>query len=703
MADNDDLVRKQRRRRICQAIIVITVLLVVAGVGVVLWYFLRDTEVELRLGDARFLQNARQITFLNQTNNNITLEGRLGLNVSRYLTPTDCRNANDREKLCLRWDGVAVLEILRENLLGPTTGTSVDITTQCYEVTWTPLSEEFIPQDCYSTSAANWYGGSETFYQRWPVNNGSYLMQPYVTWDHRWDPGRYDYEFYPDHWKYGSLQERYWVSSRGVAIKVDDSVPLHVGLNDTVTEPEQLCLMANFSHPYNNPTGAYPVLKYTVCHGGHLRDIHDFMADRYFRKPRGIPDDRDEVMYRAPIYSTGGRYGQWINQSTIMNFAEEIRTWERVLNFPSSDDWSTIELDDMWSEEHGSIDFDRERFPDASGMIGALHSLRFRITAWVVPHLNAWTDAFQEAMKRGYMVMDSTGTIPGLFGWWRGTAGVVDFTNPDAGDWYVRRLDEIRRKYAVDTFKMDGGELSYLPVHYRTYEHLDNPATFTRLYVENMARLGDTVQVRVGYGSQDHPILVRIADKESEWGYGNGLRTLIPCALQFGVNGYIFISPGVVGGLTNDGQMPDKELYIRWLQVSVFFPTLQFAITPWQYDNETITITRQLMELRSTLVLPRLLEAVRQSQTTGAPVLRPLWWIAPEEVYAQISDDEFMLGDTLLVAPVLDQRARSRDIYLPSGRWSDQLRGGNINSDGGQWLENYRVELREVPHFIKTF
>ncbi|XP_035665832.1 uncharacterized protein LOC118409072 [Branchiostoma floridae] len=115
-----------------------------------------------------------------------------------------------------------------------------------------------------------------------------YLIPPNVVY-------RYDYEFYPDHWKYGSLQERYWVSSRGVAIKVDDSVPLHVGLNDTVTEPEQLCLMANFSHPYNNPTGAYPVLKYTVCHGGHLRDIHDFMADRYFRKPRGIPDDRDET------------------------------------------------------------------------------------------------------------------------------------------------------------------------------------------------------------------------------------------------------------------------------------------------------------------------------------------------------------------------------------------------------------------------
>ena len=82
----------------------------------------------------------------------------------------------------------------------------------------------------------------------------------------------------------------------------------------------------------------------------------------------------------------------------------------------------------------------------------------------------------------------------------------------------------------------------------------------------------------------------------------------------------------------------------------------------------------------------------------GAPIVRPLWWISPEDKDALMIDNEFLLGDELLVAPVLENKSRQRDIYLPpGGRWKDVLRQKLY--DGGQWLRNYRVELFEIATF----
>ena len=94
-----------------------------------------------------------------------------------------------------------------------------------------------------------------------------------------------------------------------------------------------------------------------------------------------------------------------------------------------------------------------------------------------------------------------------------------------------------------------------------------------------------------------------------------------------------------------------------------------------------------------------MIDLARESTLTGAPIVRPLWWIAPNDTDALTVDDEFLLGDDLLVAPVVQQGATSRDIYLPAGRWRDELRNEDI--DGGRWYNDYRVELDELAYFTK--
>ena len=88
-----------------------------------------------------------------------------------------------------------------------------------------------------------------------------------------------------------------------------------------------------------------------------------------------------------------------------------------------------------------------------------------------------------------------------------------------------------------------------------------------------------------GWGAQHLAIFFRMLDKDTSWGDQNGLGTLIPTLLQFGLEGYPFVLPDMIGG-NGYNTAPDKELFIRWMQVNVFMPAMQFSYTPWDYDQE---------------------------------------------------------------------------------------------------------------------
>ena len=98
--------------------------------------------------------------------------------------------------------------------------------------------------------------------------------------------------------------------------------------------------------------------------------------------------------------------------------------------------------------------------------------------------------------------------------------------------------------------------------------------------------------------------------------------------------------------------------------------------------------------------MPLILNLAREAVQTGAPINRPLWWIAPTDQVALEIDDEFLVGNDLLVAPVVEEGAHFRDVYLPAGTWHDELRNENLS--GGQWYNDYRVELQELAYFTRV-
>ncbi|CAG7820577.1 unnamed protein product, partial [Allacma fusca] len=168
---------------------------------------------------------------------------------------------------------------------------------------------------------------------------------------------------------------------------------------------------------------------------------------------------------------------------------------------------------------------------------------------------------------------------------------------------------------------------------------------------------GGLSEVRSGRLNQKEAIFTRMLDKDSKFGYDNGLKSLLPTLFDFGLKGYTFVLPDMIGG-NSYGDRPNRELYIRWLQANAFMPSIQFSILPWEYDPEVVSIARGILSIRNEFA-GKIIEAAEFSVLDGTPINRPMWWYDPLDTKTFVIDNQYMLGDDILVAPVLDEGATS--------------------------------------------
>ncbi|KAK1892086.1 Myogenesis-regulating glycosidase [Dissostichus eleginoides] len=485
---------------------------------------------------------------------------------------------------------------------------------------------------------------------------------------------------------FGGILERYWLSSNATAIKINDSVPFHLGWSE---KDRTLRFQARYQDsPFKPAEGqqALPELSYRVCVGLDVTSIHKYMVRRYFPKPSKVPSPE---VFKQPLWSTWALHKTAVTQDKLLQYASDITEHGFTC--------SHLELDDRYTSDYGEFDFDPQKFPNASGMFDKLREDGFRVSLWTHPFINYDSINFGVAVEKGLFVREPSGELPALVRWWNGIGGILDFTNPEAREWYSSHLHMIKTRYGVTSFKFDAGESSYLPRQFSTMVPLSDPSTFTRRYTEMVIPFSERAELRVGYQSQDISCFFRIIDRDSVWGYELGLKSIIPT----------FVLPDMIGGNaypnrttgTSDGKnvLPDRELYIRWLELSAFMPAMQFSIPPWAYDNEVVQIAQKFTELHKTLVAPRVLELAGEVLDTGDPIIRPLWWIAINDEAAYKIDSQFLIGDDLMVAPVLEPGKQERDIYLPAGRWRSYK--GEHFDKCPMYLTDYPVDLDEIAFF----
>ncbi|CAL8250915.1 unnamed protein product [Boreogadus saida] len=556
-------------------------------------------------------------------------------------------------------------------------------TVMCYRVRWEELEHERSVEHAMAYNDSHWYGGAESATQHWPISiQGEEEPLPFITSD-----------IYTNRNAFGGILERYWLSSNATAIKINDSVPFHLGWSE---KDRTLRFQARYEDsPYRPPEGqrALPELSYRVCVGSDVTSIHKYMVRRYFPKPIQVPASD---VFQHPVWSTWALYKTAITQEKLLQYASNITRHGFTC--------SHLELDDRYTADYGEFDFDPQKFPNASGMFERLAASGFQVSLWTHPFVNYDSINFAVGVERGYFVREPSGELPALVKWWNGIGGILDFTNPDARDWYAAQLHTLKSRYGVTSFKFDAGETSYLPRQFSTLGPLTDPSVFTRRYTEMALPFHQRAELRVGYQSQNISCFFRIIDRDSVWGYELGLKSIIPTVLTIGILGYQFVLPDMIGGnaypnrTTGDGHgLPDRELYIRWLELSAFMPAMQFSIPPWAYDDEVVEIARKFTEFHKNLVAPRVLELAGEVLNTGDPIIRPLWWIANDDEAAYKIDSQFLIGDDLMVAPVLEPGKQERDIYLPAGRWKS--RKGEYFDKGPMYLTDYPVDLDEIAYF----
>ena len=449
-------------------------------------------------------------------------------------------------------------------------------------------------------------------------------------------------------------------------------------------------------------------LQYDICKAKDIATLWKAMAKKYIPKPTKIVSP--DVLSR-PIWTTWAKYKGKINQDKVMKFAKDITGYGTGYQI------SQLEIDDRWTSTYGDLDFDKTKFPNATLMISNLTSMGIPVTVWIHPFFNNDSNSYQSYSNISGLIKSDTSASPALTSWWRAkdkTAGVLDVTNTKAVDKFLAGLRQLKTQHNITSFKFDAGETNWLPKTYKMQDDLANPSDYTTKYVEMARRADDSMrqEVRAGYKSQASSMMVRMLDRASNWGRNRGLKTLIPTALTFGMMGYPFVLPDLIGGnamdvsdsgsvTTMDGvNLPDKELYIRWLQATALLPMMQFSIGPWDYKEDPLIarLTKKFIDLHEKYA-PTIIKLGQEAVAEGNPIIRPLWWTDPEDEVTLTCDDQFLLGNDILVAPVLEQGMTSRDVYIPSGQWTDMLTKKSVS--GPKWLRNYAVGLEDLAYFTR--
>lgn len=580
---------------------------------------------------------------------------------------------------------------------------------------------------------SRWFGLGHLMHHHWPLDNAALVCSPAYPFDN--GPTGFSTLFDPT-----------FLSSSAALLSVDDRSPcLHIAINPPVPTdvhihtptfkwttglgnllkqilpercgrraPRLLSIQSrsfydhtHVSHPWSTfqqldvPKRRVPSLSFSLSSTANIREaaIFSLANVRATYGPTSCSPTKLKMM-QHPIWSTWAQFKRDIDQEKIVKFAQRIAA-SRLSH-------SVMGIDDRWSSSYGELRFDEVKFPDPAKMVEQLHSLGFMVTLWVTPFANSDSSPIVDSNTRRYYVAMPDGNI-GQFEWWQpGHAAALDVTNPEACEWFVSQLQSLQENYHVDGFKFDAGEPCFLTPGSVLHRKLESPNDYTRKWIQNIASKFPVAEVRSAVrGCQSAPPLFRIFDRYSTWGLKNGLASVLTAVLTSGILGFPFCIPDYVGGNAYGDDVPSEELLIRWAQVSVAMPAVQFSIPPWHFEgNICERAIKDALRWRESLFWPNIKECIADASDKLFPIARPMWWEEPNREEVLHIHDQFMVGEHLLVAPIIKQSQTSRSVFLPKGTWQRvDMRTCEVDGRdifGPVDLEDVHANLFDMPVYVRT-
>lgn len=394
-----------------------------------------------------------------------------------------------------------------------------------------------------------------------------------------------------------------------------------------------------------------------------------------------FPCDQKELpeeFFKTAQYNTWMEFTYYPTQEGVLDFA---RNYLKNGFAPG-----IFIIDEGWHGRYGDWEFDFARFPDPKEMVDELHAMGFKVLLWVVPYVCADGVRFVRSLRpmigtdpemARHLYLRTEENEVALIRWWNGFSAVLDMQNP----WDQRFLDEqlqhLMKDYGIDGFKFDGGSADSYHEKNIVNGHLGpghDPRKMNRAWNE-FGRRYPFHEYKDSYFCGGHNAIERLRDKGHCW-EGDGINQLLPCALTCGLIGHPFICPDMIGGGEwsynyRPGFRIDEELFVRMAQCSALFPMMQFSWAPWKaLSPENMALCVEAARLHQRLS-GEMLALVKEAEKTGEPILRTLEYNDPHQGFAGITD-QFMLGENILVAPVVTQGTRERQVFFPAGCWEDE-------------------------------
>ena len=421
----------------------------------------------------------------------------------------------------------------------------------------------------------------------------------------------------------------------------------------------------------------------------------------------GAPDrkgvlSRYTALTGRPALPPALTFGLWLTSSFTTSYDED--TVNSFVDGMAQRDipLRVFHFDCFWMRENEwcGFEWDQHMFPDVEGMLARMHQKGLQVCVWINPYLGQKSAVFDEAAEKGYLLKKPNGDI---WQWdlWQAGLAVVDFTNPEAVEWYKGKLRELMRQ-GVDCFKTDFGERIPTDVVYydgsdpvwmhNYYTYLYNKVVFEAIQEVKGEQAACLFARSATVGGQKFPV---------HWG-GDCNSTYVSMSeslrggLSLCLSGFGFWSHDI-GGFEGTAT---PDLYKRWLAFGLLSShsrlhgSTSYRV-PWLFGEEAVEVCRYFSKLKNFL-MPYLYSQAVETHQTGVPMMRAML-LEFDDLGCEDLDRQYMLGDSILVAPVMREDGVV-DYYLPQGAWTHLLSGQTVF--GGGWRRD-QYDFFSLPVFVR--
>ena len=410
------------------------------------------------------------------------------------------------------------------------------------------------------------------------------------------------------------------------------------------------------------------------------------------------------------------------NQEELLAVAREYKR----LGIPLS----VIVVDFFHWPYQGDWRFDERYWPDPEGMISELKAMGIELMVSVWPTVDRRSENFEEMLERGLLIRTERGYRISMD--FQGNTLHFDATNPEARSYVWEKIKGNYYDKGVRIFWLDEAEPEYTVYDFEQYRYhlgpnvqIGNifPLLYTKAFYDGMEGEGQKNILNLlrcaWAGSQRYGALVWSGDIHSSF---SSMRNQLCAGLNMAMAGIPWWTTDIGGFHGGDiGSPAFKELLVRWFQWGCFCPVMRLHgfREPTEYqllgvaqdlstltgaDNEIWSYGPEIFEICKTYILlreklrPYITEQMKAAHEKGSPVMRPLFYDFPQDPRSWEIEDQYMFGPSLLVAPVLCEGARERELYLPPGDWTCFWSGARY--EGGR-VHTVPAPLEQIPVFSR--